>query len=434
MDEKIQFALKQAILQSLPTLQSLLGYYSEQSQVWTKQDEGWRSEYQYQLKPDLFRVFIAAENQLNENGARFTKLFFDNHPEYEGMVCFGGFGGRNFSDRVSIFKAVINRLWVRYETFNCNDAAVNEIVEEVTQFIKQPMIRYHFQAQLLNFTMIESTISFPENLTIRKLNEQEMSSFLNDPINPSSFFDIHEFIIEGEDEFPKIFGYPDNIAHPTEKVRSLLDRAILCLRTFKQGPIGYNSVKCKPLNFCPFGLGTHGKTDVYIPFGRYDLLSDEIVLLDEYAKLIFPVSEASMEMALSRLADAEIRTKPQDKIVDAVIGMEVLLLAALGKDDRKGELSFRFSLNYSMLFPSVERPSAFKLAKDLYNIRSTIAHGSSIDEMVKIDGNKIALSDAANKATEVLRIIISHFLPEQGAPYKNNEFWKNKYFGLTNSD
>lgn len=433
MDKKIQFALKQAILQSLPILQSLLGHYSEQSQVWTKQDEGtWRSEYK--LKPDLFRVFIAAENQLNENGASFTKLFFENYPEYEGMVCFGGFGGRNFSDRVSIFKAVINRIWVRYETFNCNDAAVDEIIEEVIQFVKQPMIRYRFQAQLLNFTMIESTLSFPGNLTIRRLNEQEVSAFLNDSITPSALFDVHEFVIEGEDEFPKIFGDPDNIAHPTEKVRAMLDRAILCLRTFKQGPVGYNHIKCKPLKFCPFGLGTHGKTDLYIPFGRYDLLSDEIVELDEYAKLIFSVSEASMEMALSRLADAEIRTKYQDKIVDAVIGMEVLLLAALGKHDRKSELSFRFSLNYSMLFPSKHRASAFKIARDLYNARSIIAHGSSIDAMVKIDGKELSLSDAANKATEVLRIIISHFLPKQGAPYKDDEFWKKKYFGLENSD
>lgn len=252
MDEKTQFALKQAILQSLPTLQSLLGCYTEPFQVWMKQDDGiWRGEYQ--LKPDLSRVFIAAENQLNENGANFTKLFFENHPEYEGMVCFGGFGGLNFSvDRAFIFKAVINRLWVRYETFNCNDAAVNEIVEEVTQFIKQPMIRYRFQAQLLN---TESTISFPENLTIRRLNEQEVSAFFNDSINPSSFFRIHEFVIEGEDESLKIFEDPDNgdldnIAHPTEKIRALLDRAMLCLRTFKQGPIGYNYVKCKPLNFC----------------------------------------------------------------------------------------------------------------------------------------------------------------------------------------
>jgi hypothetical protein len=431
MNENTQFALKKAILQSLPILQSLLGSYCEQSQVWTKYDEGsWRSEYK--LKPYLFKVFNAAENQLNENGASFTKLFFENYPEYEGMVCFGGFGGRNFSDRVSIFKAVIKRLWIRYETFNCNDSAVDEIVEEVIQFVKQPMIRYRFQAQLLNFTMIESTLSFPGNLTIRRLNEQEVSAFINDSITPVSFFGIHEFVIEGEDEFPKTFGYPDNIAHPIEKVRAVLDRAILCLRTFKQGSIGYNNVKCKPLNFCPFGLGgTHGKTDMYIPFGRYELLSDEIVLLDDYAKLIFPVSETSMEMALSRLADAEIRTKPQDKIVDAVIGMEALLLAALSS---KSELSFRFSLNYSMLFPSDKRPSAFKLAKSLYNIRSTIAHGSSIDEMVNIDGQNVPLSDAANKATDVLRIIILHFLPQQGAPYKKDEFWKNKYFGLSNSD
>lgn len=442
MDEKTKFALKQAILQSLPTLQSLLGYYSEQSQVWLKQDDGmWRSYYQ--IKPDLFRIFNAAENQLNENGANFTKLFFENHPEYEEMVCFGGFGGRNFSDRVSIFKAVMNRLWVRYETFNCNDEAVNEIVEEVNQFIKQPMIRYRFQAQLLNFTMTESTISFPGNLTIRRLNEQEVSAFLNDSINPSSFPRIHEFVIEGEDECLKIFDDldnedPDNIVHPLKEIIALLDRAMLCLRTFKHGQVGYNFIESKPLNFCPFGFATYGMFDAYIPHGRYNLLSDEIVRLDEYAKLVFPVSEASMVMALSRLSDAVIRTRPQDTIVDAVIGMEVLLLAALGKDDRRGELSFRFSLNYSMLFPSEQRPSAFNIARDLYNIRSIIAHGSSINEMVKFNGNKSSLSDvlpdAASKATEVLRIIISHFLPNKDAPYKKDEFWKKKYFGIENSD
>lgn len=439
MDEKTQLALKQAILQSLPTLQSLLGCYTEPFQVWMKQDDGsWRSEYQ--LKPDLFRVFIAAENQLNENGANFTKLFFENHPEYEGMVCFGGFGGRNFSyNRASIFQSVINRLWVRYETFNCSDAAVNEIVQEVNQFIKQPMIRYRFQAQLLNFTMTESTLLLPENLTIRRLNEQEVSAFLNDSINPSSFPSIHEFVIEGEDECLKIFDDPDNedpdnIVHPLKEIIALLDRAMLCLRTFKHGQVGYNFIKSKPLNFCPFGFATYGMFDAYIPHGRYNLLSDEIVRLDEYAKLVFPVSEASMVMALSRLSDAEIRTKPQDKIVDAVIGMESLLLAALNKDDRRGELIFRFSLNYSMLFPSRQRESTFKIARDLYNIRSTIAHGSSTAEMVKIDGNKLSLSDAANKATEVLRIIILHFLPDKDAPYKKDDFWKKKYFGIENSD
>jgi hypothetical protein len=56
-------------------------------------------------------------------------------------------------------------------------------------------------------------------------------------------------------------------------------------------------------------------------------------------------------LARETLADAEMRTKPEDRLVDAVIGMESLLLAGLTKDDRKGELKFRFSLHYSSKRP-----------------------------------------------------------------------------------
>jgi Apea-like HEPN len=104
--------------------------------------------------------------------------------------------------------------------------------------------------------------------------------------------------------------------------------------------------------------------------------------------------------------------------------MEALLLAGLGKEDRKGELKYRFSLHYSTLFYSPqERYGAFRIAKDLYDLRSAIAHGSSLkDKKYRIGKEKLNLSDAANQATEALRKVIMHFLPKaKFAPYKNSE-------------
>jgi len=136
-----------------------------------------------------------------------------------------------------------------------------------------------------------------------------------------------------------------------------------------------------------------------------------------------------MEMACSRLADAENRSRSQDCVVDAVIGMEALLLA--GIEDRKGELSFRFSLHYAMLFSPEQRRRAFRVARDLYNLRSVIAHGSPLDEdKLKITGERMSLSQVAKCATGALRTIIMHFLPKKNAPYKNQEFWQQAYFGL----
>ena len=104
-----------------------------------------------------------------------------------------------------------------------------------------------------------------------------------------------------------------------------------------------------------------------------------------------------MSMACFRLADAANRIRPQDQIVDSVIGMEAVLLA--GVEDRRSELSFRFSLNYAMLFAVDRREYAFSLARDLYRLRSKIAHGNTIDEKrLKIAGEKIGLAAAGSLA------------------------------------
>jgi hypothetical protein len=156
----------------------------------------------------------------------------------------------------------------------------------------------------------------------------------------------------------------------------------------------------------------------------------------KHADLIFACSEPAMEMACSRLADAANRTKPQDRIVDAVIGMEAILLAGLGNEEGRGELSFRFSLNYSTLFKTPEdRQHGYRVARDLYRLRSIIAHGTSLDEEnLKIAGAKPKLPEAGRIATSALRRLIMHFLPKNGAPYKDHKHWQRTYFGFPDGE
>jgi hypothetical protein len=247
-------------------------------------------------------------------------------------------------------------------------------------------------------------------------------------------FGLHEFCIEGETEEPKAFGdLKDDEQAVKDRVKEALDKAILCLRTFKEGRVGYDYVHFFPSTFCALPLPSCGSGDLYVPFGSYTLKVEEIAPLAEHAKLIFGVSEPSMEMACSRLADAETRTRPQDRLVDAVIGMEALLLAGLGKEDRKGELKFRFSLHYSTLFGTPEeRHRGFRVAKHLYDLRSVVAHGSSLGEGVfPVGDEKLELPEAAKRASETLRHLVRHFLPSaKQAPYKKHDFWERKYFGL----
>ena len=135
-----------------------------------------------------------------------------------------------------------------------------------------------------------------------------------------------------------------------------------------------------------------------------------------------------MLLACSRLAMAQVRTSPQDRIVDAVVGMEALLLAG-----HKKELRFRFALHYATLFEGPdERLKAFKIAKDLYDFRSGIAHGGSLEgESVRVGNEWMSLKDAAERASEALRFLVGRFLPDaDSAPYKRPEFWEGRVFGL----
>jgi hypothetical protein len=85
-----------------------------------------------------------------------------------------------------------------------------------------------------------------------------------------------------------------------------------------------------------------------------------------------------------------------------------------------------------MLHPKDQRETAFMEAQVLYNLRSTIAHGSSPkDKMLKIGGEKVTLDEAGRRATNALRRVIFSFLPQgDSSDYKNAKFWKRAYFGL----
>jgi len=338
-----------------------------------------------------------------------------------------------------IVRHALSQLWDHHQSFDVGDADVLSIANEFEAFLDSTSIRYRFWSQLLNFRMEVDKLQLTEELTIRRLTEDEISSIYGGPLDTLTFRPpftrMQEFIIEGETTEQKLIG--DQALQPVESdnVRDVLDRAMLCLRTFKEGRVGYDSIHLQALGFCPFPGGSIGYGDLYVPLGSYNLLQDEISALKKHAALIFPLSELSMELACSRLADAETRVRVQDQIVDAVIGLEALLLAGLAKEDRKSELKFRFALHYSTLFDSPkDRHRAYKVAKDLYDLRSQIVHGSGLSKQLRIGDEKVPPAEAGKRARDTLRTVIERFLPlAKEAPYKRHTFWEAACFGLPES-
>jgi Apea-like HEPN len=441
MHEESKILLKKALLDCLPVLKDFSSVFLTEHLVYKKTDES--SWYGQTISfPDVRQVFAAANDKIESIGKTFALSFQTNHPEHKSMVGFPGFVWQNLGDDpIYLFRSALGHLWQQHDSFELSEAKIDTLVNEFETFFDESEVRFVFRSQLLNFQSAVDSITLPDDLQIRRLSEKEVSAIYGGEIGligmmRSRSIGIHEFCIEGEIKIPKVMGEPKDTGQSfSEIAKTKLEKATLWLRTFKEGRIGYDSIHYYPITFCPIHLGSHRSIDTFVPFGNYTLSTEEIDPLIEHAKKIIGISDAGMTMACSRLADAENRTRQEDRIVDAVIGMEALLLANLSKEDRRGELNFRFKLNYAMLFPSDQRQEAFKLANYLYNLRSIIAHGSSITEKdLKLAEKTMTLHEAGQKATDVLRGIIMHFLQKEDSPYKNQEFWQRAYLGLPSSD
>jgi len=402
---------------------------------WRKHEDGsWRSTNEQ--RTSLALVFIAAEQALQAAASDFANLFFSQYPEY-GPGRLVGVSGLAFEqlacDPACIPERAIAYIWEERGTFEFQQSDIENAVKDFEDFIEQSTISLRFQAQLLNFHMPATALSLTGALRIRRLDEREISKFHGDPFARGRHpFDhpIHEFILEGEYLGKKVMhGERADTLAAKDTATSLLDKAILSLRTFKDGPVGYDWVHFKFVKFCPLVLPSYGSLELQLRAGIYQLLEQDTPALAEHTRQIFALSESALETACARLAYAETRFRPQDQLLDAVIGLEALLLAG----DPKNELSLRFSLNYSTLFDSPEkRLRAYRIARDLYKNRSIIAHGGKVSvNSISVGEEKLNLNAAAKLAKDALRNLIKHFLPQaKTAPYKSPQFWEQAYFQM----
>jgi Apea-like HEPN len=328
----------------------------------------------------------------------------------------------------------------RFGTFALTGEQIEAILADVSRFFERTTVRMTLYAPALNISGPPETppITFPGGFTMRPITDEEFNQFYGgNPIfqtrqRPMGF---PEFVFAKEIEIPKVIGSYDHMSEgmrndPIAKSQEGLDLCILALATFKDaGPVGYDGIWIIPSELTlGSAFGTqHRFGNDHVPFGRYDLAPEEAPKIEVHAEA-FDGIHSTLEMASQRLVDSARRTKPRDTIVDAVIGLETILLANTG--DRT-ELRFRFSLHYALLFAKADRKAAFLTARDLYDLRSTIAHGSKSKAEVTINGKTMTLVDAATLARSVLRKTIDIFIPNPTIPdFMKAEFWTPKELGI----
>jgi hypothetical protein len=438
MHEDVEKALRTAIIESLDHLQPLVARFETHRTKWRiGEDSMWHGENV--VCPDLDRMYQSADEKLHDIGQSFLRILSFHYPNFDGHIGYPSFGSPNlYYDSFRLLRLILNELWNRHETFQLGDEHINTIIQEFSAFIGNPTSRFRYIAVLLNYTMDLDVIQINDSARIRRMNGLEFSEIYGHSFSrEGSLYEMnygpHDFVLEGEFEEARVDFSERDISSKSvikDQASPIIDKVILGLRTFKSGYIGYNWVRFKPIGLCPLAMRqARARTNhLHTPAGQYRILADEVELLEDHLQKVLPDLHESLTISCNRLSDAEARVHPQDRLLDAVIGLEALLLAG----DQQGELKFRFSLNYSTLFDTPqERSKRFQIAKDIYNLRSTIAHGGKLKSMYKVGDRNLLLDDAANEACQILRDVIKYFLScEYKLPYREPKFWENGYFGI----
>ncbi len=356
-------------------------------------------------------------------------------PEYLQLV--GTPLSRGVLQPASILHRLASEAYKRFGTFLLTDEQIEPILADVSNFFDRKMVRLRLYAPALNLHGPRETppIMFPGDIILKPMTDEECTRFYGgNPVfqvrqMPVGFAD---FVFVKELEIPKLFGSHDEVQEDTiiKPFQEGLDFCMFALSTFKDaGAVGYDGIHITSAEFTlGFAFdGQHVYTGEHIPLSRFDLTPEEAPKIAAHAKA-FEGIHSTLEMASQRLVDSARRIKVRDTIVDAVIGLESILLANTG--DRT-ELRFRFSLRYASLFPKEERKDAFYTSRDLYDLRSTIAHGSSLKEEIKINGKTLKVGDVAILARSVLRKTIGIFMPNAKNPdFMREGYWPSKDLGL----
>lgn len=226
----------------------------------------------------------------------------------------------------------------------------------------------------------------------------------------SHVFRASDFLIEREYARKKIVGDQsivdkNKFQEEETATRDLFDLVITVLRILKpSGVYRDHGIKTKTITFHP-ASGTLTSFPLFENVAAGEKCSLEEKELDEFKKIFtFLVKEKDTRfvVAQNRLTEGVARKKPEDQLIDYMVGLEALYLP-----DGNQELTFRICMRVAFLLFSVpvQRKETYNFLKGMYGIRSKIIHGKNYNL------NK----DDINRLGNLLRKSIKLWIEDKGS-------------------
>ena len=325
-------------------------------------------------------------------------------------------------DTDSCLRALLARLLQEQQDLSLQEAVFGRLYDEFEDYFSRDAVEYRFLSPLNSFRVETEKIELSPNFFIIKIPKKEREHMLSQSREFGLFTQHHlmhwnEYALELFLEVTKVFGegpaVPDVENIPSQIARKRFDEACSALRLYKSGAVSHDYIRIGTTSWGLHG-GTHtvGSIGMRPAIGPPCLLSEgevtEFLKFWEFFEGLRQKKLKRTDIALRRFDFAYERVRPEDKLIDYLIGFEALLL----KGDERQELEYRLALRGSVLLGRTpgERETVFKELKTAYRERSNIVHGGTVKEAVKIGNDRIKFNEFVEKVEQHLRSAIKESL------------------------
>ncbi len=271
------------------------------------------------------------------------------------------------------------------------------------------------------------------DIFLKRLSSEEIDYFLEDmDIYSSQYFNRFAMVHETNEEI--VFSEKIKLHLPNDtEIKTIQELLIYSLTLLYTGSFAFNNVYQYYNDYYRFfGGSSISSVELNKNYSRIILDKNKFEKWMAKYNLLSNINISPFKLALSRLYEAERRTSGTDIIIDCVIALESLLLNDVGGEKIRGELKYRFSINYASLFPKGERKKQRDFANDVYDLRSMIIHGSNkLPTQFKLGNVSYNFADAAQSIKEMLRYTLNRLIsfPESKGIMKKG-FWIDRILNL----
>jgi hypothetical protein len=291
-------------------------------------------------------------------------------------------------------------LWL-VNSLRFNDDVATTVATNFVNFIYNPVSEITFYSVLRGVNSSFERIEFCDNVKIRKLSLDEVSSLVirNDSLRLKDR--IPENCVVLEEAFT--FNYGRLPGDVFGKLSNKFDLIVEVLRIIKRGRVDRENLYWRWDKLGQLGnreIGSSGRARPIPPIAKsYSLESDDILPLERIYECLKNRPTAH-RIARQRFNEASQRAKSEDVVIDLCIALEALL------NDDPGSLSYKLGMRAAILVGNTpnEKRHILDLVSDAYSFRSAFVHGGSSQKNSK--KLELSLDELSQELLETFRRIL----------------------------